>query len=176
MPETAKVLFENDFLLPDSGLALDLACGAGANACFLAEKGLSVQAWDFSDVALAFLDRYAKSNQLQIASKQVDITPDLLPNNTFDVIIISRYLDRRLSHEIMAALKPKGLLFYQTFIQDKPNAVGPNNPDFLLQENELLQMFQALKTVYYQENARIGDLQSGDRNEAYYIGQKITSV
>jgi hypothetical protein len=34
-----SVLVEHAFLLPDSGVALDIACGLGANACFLAERG-----------------------------------------------------------------------------------------------------------------------------------------
>jgi 2-polyprenyl-3-methyl-5-hydroxy-6-metoxy-1,4-benzoquinol methylase len=45
------------------------------------------------------------------------IRPDTLENNGFDVIVISRFLDRTLCNAIMAALKPEGLLFYQTFIR-----------------------------------------------------------
>ena len=40
-----QVLTENDFLLPITGTALDLACGLGGNAIFLAELGLAVTAW-----------------------------------------------------------------------------------------------------------------------------------
>ena len=40
----SKVLTENCFLLPSTGTALDLACGLGANALFLAQQGLAVTA------------------------------------------------------------------------------------------------------------------------------------
>ena len=42
----AKVLTENHYLLPSTGVALDLACGLGANALYLAQQGLAVTAWD----------------------------------------------------------------------------------------------------------------------------------
>ena len=55
----AAVLTENDFLLPSTGTALDLACGFGANAVFLAERGWAVTAWDISLIAIDKLMTYA---------------------------------------------------------------------------------------------------------------------
>jgi len=75
----------------------------------------------------------------------------------------------------MAALTTGGLLFYQTFTRDKLDRQGPGNPDFLLASNELLRLFAPLTLIFYQEYARIGDLQRGDRNEARFIGQKPLS-
>ena len=75
----------------------------------------------------------------------------------------------------MAALKPGGLLFYQTFTRHKLDKSGPSNPDYLLARNELLQLFAPLTVIYYQEYPAIGDLQRGNRNEAQLIGQKNRS-
>lgn len=174
-PEAAEVLTEHRCLLPSLGRALDLACGLGGNALFLAEAGLSVDAWDISGVALQNLQRKASARHLDIATKQCDIAPILLPHDSYDVIVISRFLDRTLSNAIMAALKTGGLLFYQTFTRDKLDRQGPNNPDYLLANNELLRLFAPLTLIFYQEYARIGDLQCGDRNEARFIGQKTLS-
>ena len=58
-PEPARVLAENAHLLPASGTALDLACGLGGNALFLAREGQTVSALDISPVALAKLDAWA---------------------------------------------------------------------------------------------------------------------
>jgi len=44
--DPAVVLSENLHLLPARGCALDLACGAGANALLLARHGLETHAWD----------------------------------------------------------------------------------------------------------------------------------
>ena len=45
-PSIAEVLQHNHYLLPTEGVALDLACGRGGNALLMAERGLSVKAWD----------------------------------------------------------------------------------------------------------------------------------
>jgi len=170
----AAVLTENSFLLPEQGTALDLACGLGGNALFLAECGLQVQAWDISSVALEVLLQNAARKSLDIAIKQCKIDALAIPANTFDVIVVSRFLDRMLCNAIMAALRKHGLLFYQTFTQDKLNDEGPRNPNFLLRQNELLRLFEPLTTVFYKENSQIGDLLRGERNEALFIGQKLT--
>jgi hypothetical protein len=72
----------------------------------------------------------------------------------------------------MAALKPGGLLFYQTFTRNKLDQQGPSNPDYLLASNELLRLFKPLNVVFYQEYAKLGDVRFGNRNEACFIGQK----
>ncbi|NOR71357.1 MAG: methyltransferase domain-containing protein [Methylomarinum sp.] len=168
----ADVLVENSFLLPSSGRALDLACGLGANALFLAEQGLSVHAWDISLVALDKLQKNATQKGLEVATKQVFIEISTLPKSSFDVIVLSRFLDRSLCNAIMECLKPDGLLFYQTYVREKIASNGPKNPDFLLARNELLTLFKSLKVVAYRENSLIGDLECGERNEALFVGQK----
>lgn len=170
--DAALVLVEHAFLLPSSGTALDLACGLGANACFLAERGLATTAWDISEVAIAKLQQTALSKALLIKAEAHEITPSSFNENSFDVIITSRFLDRSLSDGIISALKPGGLLFYQTFNREKIDTTGPNNPNFLLAKNEFLVMFAPLKLVFYQENGKIGDLSAGLRNETQFIGQK----
>jgi 2-polyprenyl-3-methyl-5-hydroxy-6-metoxy-1,4-benzoquinol methylase len=170
--EAAKVLSQHLYLLPKQGKALDLACGLGANALVLAEAGLQVEAWDISGLALQLLQENAAQQHLEIGTRQCIISPEILADNAFDVIIISRFLDRTLCNAIMTALNPGGLLFYQTFTRSKLDQHGPNNPDYLLASNELLRLFAPLDLLYYQEDARVGDLICGDRNEAQLIGQK----
>lgn len=175
-PNASEVLSKHRYLLPAQGNALDLACGLGGNALLLAEQGLKVDAWDISPVALSGLRSQAEQGLLQIATRQVFVSPDNLPEGNYDVIVISRFLDRSLCNAIMAALKTEGLLFYQTFTRSKLDQQGPSNPDYLLDCNELLQLFSPLTLVYYREDARIGDLRHGNRNEACYIGQKLKPV
>jgi tellurite methyltransferase len=168
----APVLAENAFLLPPIGTALDLASGLGANAIFLAEYGLTVTALDISSAAIEKLNAYADRRRLAVYAGQEAVTPAALPSSAYDVIVISRFLDRSLKDAIIEALKPGGLLFYQTYTRLKVAAEGPNNPDYLLETNELLDLFSPLRTVFYRENAAIGDIRQGLRNEAQFIGQK----
>lgn len=172
-PKASEVLLCNQHLLPTHGNALDLACGLGGNALFLAQQGLQLEAWDISGIALAKLGELAQKQNLPITTHHCLITADLLPKNQFDVIVISRFLDRSLCNAIMAALKTEGLLFYQTFTRNKVDQQGPSNPDYLLDCNELLRLFSPLNLIFYQEFGRTGNLQHGNRNEASYIGQKL---
>lgn len=170
--QAAEVLVNNRFLLPPQGKALDLACGLGGNALLLAEAGLQVEAWDISPIALAQLQKQAQLRRLTIDTQQKNISPESLLADSFDVIVISRFLDRALCNAIMAALKPSGLLFYQTFTRNKLDQSGPSNPDYLLASNELLRLFQPLTLLFYQEYTQLGDVRLGNRNEACLVGQK----
>ena len=173
--EAATVLVENQFLLPKTGIALDLASGLGANALLLAKQGLTTEAWDISTVAMHKLQAHADAHALSLKTFTKEITSDCFASACFDIIVISRFLDRSICNAIMESLKPNGLLFYQTYTQQKVFEQGPKNPRFLLAENELLHLFSSLKTVYYRDNAGLGVIQQGLRNEAQFIGQKIGS-
>jgi len=168
----AEILSENAFLLPKTGKALDVACGMGANALFLARHGLVTDAWDSSDVAIKKLNVFANGKKLPLTPKVLDIKPVHLKAASYDVIVISKFLDRDLCAKITDSLKPGGLIFYQTFTQEKTSLQGPNNPDFLLAKKELLNLFSRLNVVYYRENGKLGNIAKGIRNQALFIGQK----
>lgn len=167
----ASVLTENDFLLPQTGRALDLASGLGGNAIYLAQRGLAVTALDQSSVAIDKLNTYATMHHLNIDARQQKIDSMIFTESGYDVIVVSRFLDRALSDAIIGALSPGGLLFYQTYTLNKLAGQGPSNPDYLLIENELLKMFSPLTVVFYRENALIGNIEYGLRNEAQFIGR-----
>ena len=169
-----EVLRSNLHLLPAKGTALDLACGLGGNALLLAEQGLTVTACDISPAGLRTLAQTAKSHNLPLTTRQRDIEQDGLGEEQFDVICVSRYLHRPLCPAILAALKPGGLLFYQTFCEEKPATVGPNRPDFVLRTTELLTLFAGLRLRYYQECGPLGNPAAGNRSEALFIGQRQT--
>ena len=170
----ARVLTDNHFLLPSTGTALDLACGLGANALYLAQQGLAVTAWDISNVAIDKLKVNAATQGLTINACQENIQIESFAKCSFDVIVVSRFLDRALSDAIIGAIKPNGLLFYQTFNRERTNRIGSSNPDYLLAERELCRLFDKLKLVFYRDNALIGDTLLGLRNEAQFVGQKYS--
>jgi len=169
-PIAAAVISENLHLLPESGSALDLACGLGGNALLLAERGLDVQAWDISDVAIQNLSKRATEDGLSVKAQVCDIESETLPADTFDVITVSYYLDRNLFSALMAALRPGGLIFYQTFSQMAVTQRGPANPVYRLAKQELLQAFSSLDVILFREESTLGDTQSGYRDEAMFIG------
>lgn len=163
---------ENSHLLPTTGSALDLACGLGANALLLARYGLETHAWDSSPVAIERLRQAAQTQDLAISAEIRDVERHPPPADTFDVIVVSRFLCRALAPLLLRALKPGGLLFYQTFVRDKAPDIGPSNPDYLLEPNELLALFADLRLAVYREEARLGDTCRGFRNEAMLVAWK----
>jgi tellurite methyltransferase len=171
-PSPAEVLRQNQHLLPTQGTALDLACGRGANAICLAENGLTVSAWDISASALKHLSNEAIKKDLIIEFESRNVSEQPPDPNSFDVITVSHFLERELIDDIRNAIKSGGLIFYQTFIKDKVSATGPNNPDYLLDNNELLDFFKDWKVVSYREEGLLGNIDSGFRNQAMLIAQK----
>jgi len=171
-PEPAFVLAENAHLLPPAGEALDLACGLGGNALFLARRGFGVAAWDLSPVAVAALASRASRLGLSIDAQARDVEAEPFPVGMFDVVVVSRFLARPLARPIVDSLKPGGLLFYQTYTRDKPGPQGPSNPDYLLAESELLNLFKGMRLLVYREEGSVGDLGAGQRGEAYFVGRK----
>ena len=172
-PPVAEVLQHNHYLLPEKGVALDLACGLGGNAMMLAEKGLSVMAWDISPVAIAFLDQAANVRGLTTIDAQVrDVVAEPPEPNSIDVLLVSLFLERSLCPALLAALKPGGLLLYQTYCQEKVHQGGPNNPDYLLADNELLELFPGLKLRVYREESLLGRHDIGMRNQAWMMAEK----
>jgi tellurite methyltransferase len=147
----ADVLLQNQHLLPTCGMALDLAAGLGGNALYLAARGLEVHAWDISPVAIEILNAAALQQGLTLHTRVRNCVTRPPESNSFDVIVISRFLERTLCPAISAALKPGGLLFYQTYTREKQGVEGPNNPHFLLVKGELLVLFSELEVVAYQE-------------------------
>ncbi|MGK0297443.1 MAG: tellurite methyltransferase [Gammaproteobacteria bacterium] len=168
----AQVLTENLHLLPQTGTALDLACGLGANAMLMAKRGLTTHAWDNSDVALDMLNATTKHNGIRICIEQKDIVKNPPCADSFDVIIVSHFLERCIVNQIINALKKNGLLFYQTFTRNKIVDSGPGNTEYLLERNELLRLFANLSILYYLEYDQVGNLESGNRNEAMLVAQK----
>lgn len=170
--EPCYVLQQHSGLLPFNGRALDYACGLGGNARFLARCGLKTDAWDISDNALTLVNNYASLHHLPITPLITDLEQMLLPYQQFDVIVVCRYLDRNQFKALEDALKPNGLLFYQTFlgpVQDN----APNNADFYLKSGELPKTFNKLQTLVYGEGWLANETDAGQKARyAWFVGRK----
>jgi len=168
----SRVVSDNAHLLPTEGRALDLACGLGANAMFLAAHGLAVEAWDLSPVAVEKLAESAARQNLKLQMRVRDVIGQPPEPASFDVIVVSHFLDRGLMPSLIAALRPNGLLFYQTFVRESVTGKGPSNPDFRLGRNELLTLLPGLVIRVYREEGSVGDCTRGFRDLAMLVGQR----
>ena len=170
--QASRVLKENLHLLPGNGRALDLACGTGGNAILLAQQGLKVTAWDIADVAVAALQDMARKRQLSIQAEVHDVVTSPPAPETFDVIVVSYFLERDIIPAVIQALKPGGLVYYQTFIRQRVSDRGPQREAFRLADQELLHLFSGLQILFYREEGCVGNVQKGFRDEAMFIGRK----
>ena len=176
-PEPSTVLTEYSCLLPEPGAnALDLACGLGGNALELATRGLRTFAWDISANAIERVSAMAGERNLPVTAETRDVEIDPPAPRSFDVIVVSRYLYRPLCPALVNALRSGGLLYYQTFVKDhlSDNYTGPGNPDYLLDQNELLSLFDGLTVRAYLDLGTTGNPQAGFRNESLLVAQRLS--
>ena len=174
-PESAtpcRVLKEYAHILPrKGGNALDVACGLGGNAIFLANRGFAAVAWDISPVAIGKLADYAKIQRLNVQTAVRDVLAAPPEAASFDVIVVSYFLARELVPSLVRALRPGGLLFYQTWTRETVSSRGPGNPLFRLAPNELQFLFQDLRLIVYREEGLSGDPNQGVRDEAWLVAK-----
>jgi SAM-dependent methyltransferase len=172
LPTACFALQKHAYLLPKMGKALDLACGLGGNALFLAQRGLECSAWDFSAQAITQLQQVALGLDLPVQAEVRDVLLNPPAANSFDVIVVSHFLERDLAEPLKNALTKGGILIYQTFSREAVDLDSPpRNPAYRLAAGELLSLFSGLKVIAYREEGRLGDTTQGFRNQALLIAQ-----
>lgn len=159
--EPAAWLIQNLDLLPAAGEALDVACGRGRNALALARAGLRVRAVDRDEAALAGLRAEARGLPIAVEAVDLETGEADLGREAFDVIAVFHYLHRPLFPALLRALRPGGLLIYETFIVDQAARGRPTNPLFLLQRGELKRLVAPLDILRDREGEFDGAMVAG---------------
>ena len=133
--------------------ALDIACGDGRNAGYLAsELGFEVDAVDVSDVAVDALRAAAAARGLTVTATRVDLEAAGLPAGRYDLIVSINYLQRDLFVPIAQALTPGGLLVFETFTRPDLDDLGNQvEAPFLLDPGELRAAFAELEVISHRE-------------------------
>ena len=136
---------------PVGARALDLACGAGRNALYLASQGYRVDAMDISSVALERAAARAAEMGVTVDWIETDLDDTSLASNRYDLIVGSRYVNRALADDMVAALRDGGHLLFEQHLRTDRDVGGPQSARFRVAPNELLKMFAALRVLYYRE-------------------------
>lgn len=131
---------------------LDVACGRGRHAHFLAARGARVLAADRDADALASLDGVPGVTTLVV---DLEGAPWPFAKRHFDAIVVTNYLHRPLLPHLLDALAPDGLLVYETFAQGNEAYGRPSNPAFLLRPGELLDLVRGRLAVIAFEQGRV---------------------
>lgn len=154
--EPADLLVEHANLL-SGGRALDLACGTGGNALFLAQQGYRVDAIDLSEEGLQIAQDEARrrgldANWIQASAKHLPLV-----DSTYDCVVVFRFLIRSVMDDLQRLLKPGGILFYETYNVHRLDRRPDFNPAYLLAEDELPAWFEKLETILARDR---GDVSS----------------
>lgn len=137
-------------------IAIDVACGLGRNAIYLAQQGWRVDALDISPVALASLRAKAADAHLDITCRQVDLDhdrmdPELLGTRRYDLALLVRYSDLTLIENLTTALKSGGYLVIEKHLITSDDVVGPRNPRFRVESGALERACEGLEILLYRE-------------------------
>lgn len=167
LAEPASIVTEWLPLLPN-GPALDLACGTGRHTLLLAARGQFVNSVDWSSTALDVLENRARKAKIPVSRANDASAPESrnsgirlihanlegihFPETSFSLILCLQYLQRSLFQQMAAALRPGGVLVFETFTRAQLNySGGPRNPEHLLDSGELRTAFPSLHTLFYRE-------------------------
>lgn len=123
---------------PAAGPVLDLGCGSGRAAVWLAERGHRVTGVDHQPDALALAERLAASRGVTVDLIEADLRETTAwPTGPWAAVVCIRYLHRELLRALPTLLQPEGVVVVRTF-RDAGGYIGNPQPQHRLRAGELL--------------------------------------
>ena len=141
-------------LVPPGARALDVACGRGRHALFLAAAGSMVRAVDRDPDQVERLNVLARRLRLPLDAEVADLENGGtdLGDGEWELILVFNYLHRPLFPSLVRALRPGGILLYETFTREQGERYGrPSKPEHLLEPGELARLVAPLEIVRERE-------------------------
>jgi len=132
--------------------ALDVACGAGRNAVWLAVTGFHVDAVDIAEAGLAVGRARAAAAGVAVNWHGLDLDGGLPAALTgYDLIAVIRYLNRPLLQALPARLGVGGLLVCEVHLETAAAVVGPGAGAFRAAPGELASLLEGLEVLVLEE-------------------------
>lgn len=169
--------------------ALDVGCGQGRNALWLASKGFQVVAMDNSLVAIRMLKKTAKAQGLQIDARIGDARSFDFGARQFGLIVILTTLNHLESEYISACCKkiidsltPIGIVYCVSFTTEDPGFKGNSEMasecsqivKYYFYPGELQHLFSELEILKYEEYTKFDSTHGPEHHhgKAKLIGRK----
>jgi tellurite methyltransferase len=131
---------------------LDVAMGHGRHAIWLARAGYRVFGVDIRFDAVRHAVERAAAENLRLRAWCADLTMSPLPTSAFELVLVTRYLQRNLFETIRGALVPGGVLICETFTTAQMRRTrGPRSPDHLLRPGELRVLASGFELLHDEE-------------------------
>ncbi|MCB1684826.1 MAG: class I SAM-dependent methyltransferase [Pseudomonadales bacterium] len=135
----------------DGRAALDVACGTGRDALYLAALGFSVDAVDISPVALAQASAASRERELSINWLEADLDLAFRPPRTYDLILMIHYVNLPLMEKLTLALRPGGWLVSEQYLHTSGVQVGPRRAEYRVASGALAAACGDLEIVEQEE-------------------------
>lgn len=139
------------------GKALDVACGTGRNAIFLAESGFSVDAIDISAVGLDKARREAERRGVMVNWIEHDLDEPCGFDRDYDLIVVLWFVRLDLLRALCAHLAPGGYLVSEQHLVADGDLAGPENPRFRVAPGALREAVEGLEILLYEEGPGTND-------------------
>jgi len=132
-----------------TGAALDLACGTGRNALWLAKQGWKVTAVDGAPAAIEILQRRTLERGLDIDARVADLEKGVykIEESAWDLIVMCFYLQRSLFEAAKKGTRPGGSVLAIVHIA----APGQQPTEHQLRPGELEKYFNGWEILHYHE-------------------------
>jgi len=134
------------------GRAIDIACGAGRNALFLARRGFDVDAVDISGEALDRALEVAQTSNLNVHWLVHDLDERLALDASYQLILIVRYVNLPLIRQLATNLAPGGFLICEQHLVTDAEVIGPENPAFRVSPGDLFTAAEGLRVRHLEES------------------------
>ncbi|ADH97720.1 class I SAM-dependent methyltransferase [Salisediminibacterium selenitireducens] len=150
----ANPVLADQIPVTENAVAIDLACGLGANALMLADRGYTVTAFDVSDTATDFVNAKAEELGRPVKAKAMDLTSiegqtAVTATAPVDLAVITYYLDRDLMELVKDLIRPGGYVFIETYVSLPGMENTPVREDFKLHPAELVNSFEDWGIMYF---------------------------
>ena len=127
---------------------LDVACGQGRHLRYLSSLGYSVVGVDRDEQAVSVL---AGLDGVEARVADLEAGPWPFAPGGFDGVVVTNYLHRPIFRDLVGALRPGGVLIYETFALGNERYGRPSNPEFLLRPGELLRNVEPLAVIAFEQ-------------------------
>jgi tellurite methyltransferase len=152
------------------GPVIDIAMGNGRDAIFLAGKGFRVWGLERSGEAI----RITREGSVNTGHSIFIISGDAhsLPfrKGSVTCVMVFYFLLKSVMDEVVDLLKKGGILIYETFLKRQNKIDRWRNPEYLLDDGELISYFRTLDLLFYEEAVSSSDGKA--RVVAKYVGRK----
>jgi len=158
-------------MAPSGSPVIDIAMGTGRDLFVFAEKGWFCCGLERSWEGIKTASQGASERGLEVFPVFGDAYQLPFKNGSAGALLVFYFLVREIMSELPSLLRPGGILMYETFLKTQNNFDRPRNPDYLLDDGELLCHFTGqLDLLFYEEGLFL--YEGKQRAVARYAGRK----